>query len=80
MCGTLTALQCAALTDPANGAVSVAGLSLGSTATYTCEDGYQLTGAASRQCEVQSASTAAGWSGDEPTCTCKSDHDVLCIV
>lgn len=78
------ALQCAALTDPANGAVSVAGLSLGSTATYTCEDGYQLTGAASRQCEVQSASTAAGWSGDEPTCTslltCGERTDVYFIL
>ncbi len=35
----------------------------GSTATYACGNGYQISGTATRMC------TASGWSGTPPSCT-----------
>ena len=54
---------CLALSNPANGQVSVTGRTSGSTAIYTCNTGYKLTGDQTRTC----LSTGT-WSGQEPTC------------
>ena len=63
-----TALDCGALSDPANGAVDAAdGTKLGATAVYSCDAGYSLTGASTRNCLC-----AGLWSGVEPTCDRKS--------
>ena len=41
----------------------------GSTATYTCNTGYQVTGLMMRTC------TVSGWStGDDPVCTGEGDE------
>ena len=55
---------CSELSNPANGGVSWTGLTSGSTATYTCNTGYQLTGAQTRTCQSNGT-----WSGQAPTCT-----------
>ena len=60
---TVTGL-CSKLSSPAYGSVTWTGLTCGSTATYTCDSGYQLSGDQSRTC----LSTGV-WSGQEPTCT-----------
>ena len=39
----------------------------GTTATYSCTDGYELTGGSTRMC-VDSGSMG-DWNGMEPTCT-----------
>ena len=60
----LTAVDCGTLTDPANGSVNhTAGTSLGLTATYSCDTGYNLVGDSTRTCQA-----AGVWSGSEPTC------------
>ena len=55
--------MCPALPDPVNGAVTWPSLTVGSIATYTCDDGFELEGSMTRTCE-----SSAMWSGDEPIC------------
>ena len=54
---------CPALSNPASGAVIVAGYAVGDTATYMCSTGYLLSGDATRTCQADNT-----WSGSEPTC------------
>ena len=57
--------MCSELSSPVNGEVTWTGLTTGSTATYTCDSDYQLTGDQTRTCL-----NTGVWSGQEPTCTC----------
>ena len=60
----LTAVDCGNLTDPVNGSVDdTAGTSLGQTATYSCDTGYNLVGDSTRTCQA-----TGNWSGGTPTC------------
>ena len=60
----LTAVDCGPLTDPANGQVDhTAGTSLGQTATYSCNTGYNLVGNGTRTCQA-----TGNWSGSAITC------------
>ena len=60
----LTAVDCGSLPDPANGRVDhTAGTSLGQTATYSCNTGYNLVGNSTRTCQAE-----GNWSGNTPTC------------
>ncbi len=64
MVSILTAVDCEALDNPANGTVDTSsGTTFMNTATYTCNPGYTLVGASSRTC------TADGdWTTAAPTC------------
>ena len=59
----ISAGSCEELDDPGNGTVMVTELTDGSTANYTCNDGYQLTGDETRTCMDNGM-----WSGHAPTC------------
>ena len=50
--------ECEVLSNPANGQVNI----IDSTATYTCDSGYELIGDDTRTCED------GVWTGEEPTC------------
>ena len=58
----LTAL-CPDLSDPANGTVTVMGTSVGDTASYTCNDGFELIGSMSVTCTSDGT-----WSDQPPMC------------
>ena len=60
-----SALACREVGNPANGGVMVIGDSrVGSTATYTCDEGYILTrGSETRVCREDQT-----WTGTMPTC------------
>ena len=59
-----TAVDCGSLPDPENGQVDhTAGTSLGQTANYRCNTGYNLVGDSTRTCQA-----TGEWSGSEPTC------------
>lgn len=60
---TCDPVDCGPLGSPSNGNVSVAATTFGSTATYTCNSGYTLSGDASRTCEG-----SGSWSGSVPSC------------
>jgi len=61
------AIECVRLTSPLNGFVSLEGVRLGSEATYSCEEGFGLTGGSStRVCESD-----GDWSGTAPICKSK---------
>ena len=52
------------MTDPANGSITLAaGATLGQTATYSCDTGYNLVGDRTRTCQATGV-----WSGSAPTC------------
>ena len=60
----LTVVDCGTLPNPSNGSVShTAGTTVGQTATYSCNTGYNLVGDNNRTCGA-----TGEWSGSEPTC------------
>ena len=67
-------INCGALGDPANGEVSLSSTIFNSTATYSCNTGYTLTGDGTRTCLETGL-----WSGSEPMCTGKYISMVRCI-
>ena len=54
---------CPRLSAPSNGKVQVEGVKAGSSARYTCNDGYKLRGDTTRICQE-----GGQWSGQEPIC------------
>ena len=66
---------CGGLSDPANGQATLAGRTSGSTATYTCNNGYQLMGRQTRTCQ-----NTGMWSGMAPTCTRKKNSRMIAII
>ncbi|CAI8036485.1 CUB and sushi domain-containing protein 3, partial [Geodia barretti] len=58
-----TEIDCGDLFDPTNGGVSVTSKRFNSTATYTCDSGYNLVGDTARTCLA-----TASWSSFEPSC------------
>ena len=59
-----TAVDCGALSDPANGQVNdTGGTTFGQTATYSCNTSYNLVGNSTRVCQATGV-----WSGSAPTC------------
>jgi len=58
-----SAVDCPPLMDPTGGSVSVPGLRQGSTATYSCNVGYDLMGDSSRTC-----GGTGTWTNSEPVC------------
>ena len=57
-------VDCGTLSDPANGNVTThPGHTFESTATYNCNDGYELDGQSTRTCL-----STCHWSGSKPTC------------
>ena len=76
---TVFAVICPDLTIPANGALVYSDTTIpradGSTATYSCDTGYQVTGLMVRMCSV------SGWStGDDPVCTGEGDECICANV
>ena len=60
--------DCGPLDAPNDGSVSISGTIVGSTATYTCNDGFRLQGQSTRTCQ-----TNGEWSGSAPICQRKLD-------
>ena len=57
-------VDCGNLTDPGNGSVThSAGTTLGQTANYSCDTGYNVVGNSTRTCQA-----IGNWSGSAPTC------------
>ena len=63
--------DCGPLTDPENGAVNYISTLNGSEANYACNNGYTLSGEASRTCELSPTTIPGVWSGIAPSCACK---------
>lgn len=65
VCVNLVAvILCKDLLSPDNGRVLYTNTSVASIARYTCDQGYSLSGSASRVCRFNGQ-----WSGIEPTCS-----------
>ena len=66
------AVYCPALTPPHNGTVSISSgvnyLSVGSTATYSCDPGHALLGSTTRSCEDPDRDSVGTWTGSVATC------------
>jgi len=56
-------VDCGTLTDPLNGEVIFTTTTFMSTATYSCNSGYILSGSTTRTCEASGT-----WSDTAPTC------------
>ena len=56
-------IKCPDIDDPRYGDVVLSGRKPGSKATYTCDSGFNLVGAATRKCLLNGK-----WSGRAPVC------------
>ena len=66
---SLLEILCPGLDAPANGTVDVPSRTVGSMATYSCDDGFRLVdGSTTRTCEENGQ-----WTGLQPTC--EGDHN-----
>ena len=63
MCYAIAVLNCEILTSPSNGRVVLSERTVGSEATYDCNEGFNLEGNETRTCQSDGM-----WSGNEPTC------------
>jgi len=65
---------CLTLRPPANGAVNVSDVAVGSTAEYSCDGGFRLLGLKQRNC-LQNGT----WTGTEPTCMRECNRFERCV-
>ena len=70
LCAELT---CPELKDPRDGRVEYGGVTVGSAARYSCDEGYVLVGDPARVCESDGT-----WSGEPPRCQIGRKSTVLC--
>ena len=64
------AVGCCRLGHPLNGQVELSNTTVGSTANYTCNQGYILSnGNSTRTCQANQE-----WSGSPPSCKCERMH------
>ena len=56
-------VDCGELNPPVNGMVNVSGTTTNSTASYSCDEGYDLVGVSTRTCL-----SSGDWSHDEVEC------------
>lgn len=59
-------VQCPNLSDPLNGVLDMRGRSTGSTATYTCNIGFELSGA-----DILTCQDNATWDNPPPNCVAR---------
>ena len=57
-------ITCPQPTAPSHGGVQNGGVSYRSVATYTCDQGYHISGSTQRTCQI-----SGDWDGTQPTCT-----------
>ena len=65
-------IDCPSLESPARGEVIFTNLTVGSTANYTCQFGYMISGVTTRVCQPGGV-----WSGEEPMCNSEFTIDWL---
>ena len=63
----LAVVDCGSLSNPRFGSVDLTGTDFGSTATYSCQKGYVLSGKSTRTCQANGQ-----WSGVAPVCRSES--------
>lgn len=61
---TCVPVSCGTLDPPSNGGVNAPTITYGASGTYSCNNGYSLTGSPTRTCDV-----TGQWTGAAPTCT-----------
>ena len=65
------------MSNPSNGAVTSAGNSVGDTATYSCNTGFELLGNAVATCTLATEGNSASFMPTPPVCRGKSGNDIL---
>ena len=69
---SISVIGCGILQNPSNGYVELSGIEEGSTATYHCNENFELIGNQIRECGSDGM-----WSGEEPYC---GELSVMCTL
>ena len=59
----LLVVSCGSLSSPTNGSVTITEVTFGALANFTCDEGFNLIGSSSRQCQAN-----GNWSGNDTSC------------
>jgi len=70
---TCPPVDCGSLTPPPNGKVNVTTTTYNSSATYSCDSGYNLSDTTPRTCQANKH-----WSGNAPTCVLVPSYGAVC--
>ena len=70
--GVITVVRTCSPTTIRNGSVSLEGTSVGTIASYQCDEGYSLV----RGHSVRICLKTFQWSGSQPICTCKCQFSI----
>ena len=65
---SLSSAKCTDPEDIENGDVSFTTTTLGSKASYECDDGFELKGVVTRTCVISTITGTAVWSPKPPVC------------
>ena len=58
-----TAATCPTLPVPVSGTIDFDDITIGSVASYSCDEGFELVGSTTRTCQSDGT-----WSGNDPQC------------
>ena len=74
--------MCPSLVEPTNGIITFSGESSGfmTTATYSCDPGFGLSGGDSVRTCTGSTENPGEWTGTAPTCEGKTEKVCDCIL
>ena len=64
------AVECPALQNPTNGTVTYDERVYPNEAVYECEDGFELSGEATRECQID-----GDWTNDAPECEPEEEEE-----
>ena len=70
MYSRILAVMCSVLVAPENGFISSDDRTCGTQVTYSCKEGYQLSGSENRNCEPNGI-----WSDNAPVCEAAGKHE-----
>ena len=70
MYSRILAVMCGVLDAPENGFISNDDRTCGTQVTYSCKEGYQLSGSENRNCEPNGI-----WSDNAPVCEAAGKHE-----
>ena len=80
ICNNYFLALCSNPSSPSNGAVTSAGNSVGDTATYTCNTGFELIGYAEATCTLSTDGNSASFMPAQPICRRKFSMVHACYI
>ena len=71
----LLVVSCGSLSSPTNGSITITEVTFGALANFTCDEGFNLIGSSSRQCQAN-----GNWSGNDTSCESMLENSDFIVI